>query len=74
IANLRQLFTVREGLNPYDFSLPKAAQGIPPLKEGPVKKVTIDIETMKKEFYDEMEWNTETGMPAESKLKELDLV
>ena len=73
IGALRQMFTVREGINPIDFNYPKALQGSPPLKEGPLKKITIDIDTMKKEFYREMEWDLKTGMPVDSKLKELGL-
>jgi aldehyde:ferredoxin oxidoreductase len=73
IGNLRQIFTVREGYNPIDFNYPKPAQGSPPLKEGPLKKVTLDIDTMKNEFYEEMDWDKKTGMPSKKKLKELGL-
>lgn len=74
IGDLRQMFTAREGQNPYNFKFPKVAQGIPPLKEGPLKGITVDIETMKKEFFKEMDWDTKTGMPSEARLKELDLI
>ncbi len=74
IGDLRQMFTVREGLNPYNFEFPKIAQGVTPLKEGPLKGITIDIETMKKEFFEEMDWDTKTGMPSEARLRELELL
>ena len=73
IGNMRQIFTVREGSNPINFNYPKALQGDPPLKDGPLKKVKIDIDKMKKEFYEEMDWDLETGMPSEKKMKELGL-
>ena len=73
IANIRQIFTVREGSNPINFNYPKVLQGDPPPKDGPLKKVKVDIDTMKKEFYKEMDWDLETGMPSEKKMKELRL-
>ena len=74
IGDLRQMFTVREGLNPFNFAFPKIANGIPPLKEGPLKGNTVDIETMKKEYFKEMDWDTKTGMPSEERLKALGLI
>jgi len=71
IGVMRQLFTVREGLNPANFKYPEFARGS--LDKGPIKGIALDIDTMKKEFYDEMDWDLKTGLPSDKKLKELGL-
>ena len=73
IQNLRNLFNVREGIKPKDFALPERIAGKSPIKKGPLKGVQIDIDALKTDYYKEMEWNYETGMPSDEKLKELSL-
>jgi len=73
IQNLRHLFNIREGIKPKDFSLPKRAQGIPPHEEGPLKGITIDVDSLVKDYYNAMEWDMNTGMPSKKKIKELGL-
>lgn len=73
IQNIRHLFNVREGLLPRDFTLPKRAQGIPPHQDGPLKNITIDVESLVDEYYKAMEWDRETGMPSRKKIQELGL-
>lgn len=74
IGTLRHIYTIREGLNPFKFSFPKIAKGIPPLKEGPIEGNTVDIETMKKEYFKEMGWDMKTGKPSEDRLRKLELL
>ncbi|MBC7343692.1 MAG: aldehyde ferredoxin oxidoreductase family protein [Clostridia bacterium] len=73
IQNLRQAFNVREGIKPQDFRLPDRAIGKPPLESGPLAKITIDIDTMAREYYQAMQWNLSDGRPSLNKLKELGL-
>ena len=73
IQTLRHAFNVREGLRPADFKLPDRLIGKPPLKEGPTAGVTIDIDTLVKEYYEAMAWDTETGAPARERLSKLGL-
>jgi len=73
VATLRQAFNVREGISPKDFKLPKRAAGVPPLKEGPMANVTIDIDTLVGDYYKAMDWDPETGKPGKKKLQELGL-
>jgi aldehyde:ferredoxin oxidoreductase len=73
IQTLRHLFNTREGISPQDFVLPERIIGRPPLSDGPLKGVAIDIETLKAEYFREMGWNEETGIPSEEKLRELSL-
>ena len=46
---------------------------IPPLTAGPTAGVTIDEETLDREFLVEMEWDTGTSRPGREKLRELGL-
>jgi aldehyde:ferredoxin oxidoreductase len=73
IANLRQAFNVREGLNPLKFKVPDRVLGEPPLNEGPVAGVTVDEDTMIKEYLMAMDWDLKTAKPSKKKLLELGL-
>jgi aldehyde:ferredoxin oxidoreductase len=73
IANLRQAFNIREGLNPLKFRVSGRVLGKPPLKEGPVAGVTVDEDTMIKEYLTAMDWDLETAKPSKDKLLELGL-
>jgi len=73
IANIRQAFNIREGLNPLEFKVPDRVLGKPPLKEGPVAGVTIDEDTMIKEYLTAMDWDLKTAKPSKKKLLELGL-
>ncbi|MHA2253174.1 MAG: aldehyde ferredoxin oxidoreductase C-terminal domain-containing protein [Candidatus Kariarchaeaceae archaeon] len=74
IQNLRQLFNVREGIKPSDFNLPERIRGNPPLPSGPLAGKTIDIDTLRKEYFDAMDWNIHTGKPSEARLQKLELM
>jgi len=73
ISNLRQAFNIREGLNPLKFKVPDRVLGKPPLKEGPVAGVTVDEDTMIKEYLMAMDWDLKTAKPSKKKLLELGL-
>jgi len=73
IQTLRQCFNLREGIKPSDIKLPKRMIGIPPKMEGPLKGVTIDIESLRKEFYKKMGFDVNSGEPTKSTLKDLEL-
>lgn len=71
IADIRQAFNVREGINALAFSIPKRAYGMPPLEEGPTAGVTVEIDTLLKEHLEEMDWDPESAKPRAEKLIEL---
>jgi aldehyde:ferredoxin oxidoreductase len=73
ISNLRQAFNVREGLNSLQFKVPDRVLGRPPLKDGPVAGITIDEDTMIKEYFAAMDWDIKTAKPSKKKLQELGL-
>ena len=73
IANLRQAFNVREGINCLQFKVPGRVIGDPPLTEGPTAGFTLDEKTVDREFLAEMDWDLETAVPGRAKLQELGL-
>lgn len=73
IANIRQAFNIREGLNSLEYKVPGRVMGVPPLTEGPTTGVTYDEATLDREFLVEMDWDEKTTMPSKNKLKELGL-
>ncbi len=73
IANIRQAFNIREGLNPLQFKVPDRVLGRPPKKEGPLAGVTIDEDTLVKEYLAAMDWDQVTAKPSRKKLEELGL-
>ncbi|MDY7031338.1 MAG: aldehyde ferredoxin oxidoreductase family protein [Thermodesulfobacteriota bacterium] len=73
IQTIRQLFNVREGITPKDFSLPQRIVGDPPLSDGPLKGVTIDIEKLKSNYFKEMGWDYDSGIPSDQELKDISL-
>jgi len=73
ISNLRQAFNIREGLNPLQFKVPDRLLGRPPQKEGPLAGVTVDEETLIKDYLAVMDWNPKTAKLSKKKLQELGL-
>jgi aldehyde:ferredoxin oxidoreductase len=73
IGTLRHLFNLREGLNPLEYFMNPRAVGKPPLKEGPLANVTIDDDTMIKDYLKSMDWDLTTTEPSAKKLQELGL-
>ena len=71
IANIRQAFNIREGLNPLQFKIPARIVGKPPKEEGPLKGITLDEETMDREYISAMGWDSMTAKPSQQKLEEL---
>jgi len=73
IGTMRHLFNLREGLNPLKFFMNPRAVGKPPLKEGPLANVSIDDDTMIKDYLKAMDWDMNTTEPSARKLEELGL-
>ena len=61
ITTLLHGFNLREGFKPDDFKLPERARGNPPMKTGKLESVTIDSEGLKKQFYEAMGFDFQTG-------------
>lgn len=70
IFTMRQVFNLREGIEPAAFNLPDRVLGRPPFEKGPTSGVTVDLETMRREFYSAMNWD-ESGRPGKKRCAEL---
>jgi aldehyde:ferredoxin oxidoreductase len=73
ILNLRKAFNAREGVKIDDHDLNPRALGKPPLSKGPLKGVTIDMETLQKKYFEIVGWEYPDGYPTQAKMKELSL-
>jgi len=71
IANVRQAFNIREGINPLKFQNPNRMIGQPPIQYGPHAGQTIDEATIDREFCEAMQWDVQTTEPSKKRLVEL---
>ena len=69
IINVARLFNLREGFSGKDDILPKRSLQ-EPLPSGPGKGETVDLDTLKADYYQIMGWD-ENGVPSEETLKKL---
>jgi aldehyde:ferredoxin oxidoreductase len=47
--------------------------GIPPQSSGPLEGITVDIDTLTREYREAMEWDPLTGKPTDACLAQLGL-
>jgi len=73
IQTLRHCFNLREGIAPSDVKLPKRMLGQPPQAEGPVAGVTLDVDSLAREYRQAMGWNPDSGRPDDATLEKLGL-
>ncbi len=73
IANIRQAFNIREGIDQRQFRISNRLLGKPPHQEGPLAGVTVDADSLVREYLKAMGWDSETARPSDRKLKELGL-
>jgi aldehyde:ferredoxin oxidoreductase len=74
IQTLRQSFNMREGITAESVRLPDRMTGRPPQSEGPLAGVTIDVDSLARDYRRAMGWDVETGVPAQETLEKLGLV
>ncbi|MDP3063075.1 MAG: aldehyde ferredoxin oxidoreductase family protein [Chloroflexota bacterium] len=73
IGTLRHAFNLREGHNPLKRNVPQRMIGVPPLKEGNLKGVTVDLNTLAQDYLKALDWDTKTTVPSKKKLEWLGL-
>ena len=73
IAALRTAFNIREGVRSIDFDTPGRSIGQPPLEDGPLAGITVDLEAQVTDFCNAMGWDPRTGIPTKETLKGLGL-
>lgn len=74
ITNLRHAFNVREGVNPLvDWPVPGRMIGSPPQAVGPHQGITVDMDTMVRDYLAAAAWDPATTRPSREKLLSLGL-
>jgi aldehyde:ferredoxin oxidoreductase len=73
ISTLLHAFNLREGFKPADFTMPPRVYGDPPLKIGLLEGITVDVEGLKRQYYEAMGFDTTTGEIRKDRIKELGL-
>jgi aldehyde:ferredoxin oxidoreductase len=73
IQTLRHSFNLREGIRPADVKLPARMAGDPPQQEGPVAGVTLDMDSLAREYRQAMGWDPDSGRPNDATLNKLGL-
>ncbi|MDP8256863.1 MAG: aldehyde ferredoxin oxidoreductase family protein [Candidatus Alcyoniella australis] len=71
IQNIRKAFNIREGITLEDTRVTGRVMGVPPMADGPNAGVTIDQETMYREFHEAYGWEYPSGRPTKNKLQQL---
>ena len=73
ILCLRRAFNAREGIRPGDTELPPRAIGRPPMTQGPLQNMTVDLEYLEKVFLETVGWDPVTGAPTPETMREVGL-
>jgi len=73
IGTIRHAFNLREGLSSLEWQVPPIILGQPPVKQGNLRGVTIDAETMIKDYLKAMDWDPASTKPSQAKLQQLGL-
>lgn len=73
IATLLHAFNLREGFKPKEFTMPPRIAGNPPLKVGALKDITLDLEGLKRQYYEAMGFDPETGAIRKDRIEALGL-
>jgi aldehyde:ferredoxin oxidoreductase len=73
IQTVRHCFNIREGIQASDVKLPQRMLGRPPQEEGPLSGVTIDVDSLAREYRQAMGWDPENGKPDDATIEKLGL-
>ena len=71
IQTLRQLFNVKQGIDPAAVRLPRRMEGDPPLPSGPLKGIRLKNREQVSAHWRAFGWDAETGVPLPETVKRL---
>ncbi|MAE96281.1 MAG: aldehyde ferredoxin oxidoreductase [Deltaproteobacteria bacterium] len=72
IQTLRQMFSVKHGVEPKDAIMTGRVMGEPPLRTGNLKGITLPIEEMVSLHWKHFGWNEKTGLPEQEIVADLE--
>jgi aldehyde:ferredoxin oxidoreductase len=73
IQTQKQVFNIKQGLDPRSFKASARTLGIPPLTAGANRGRQVDLEIMRSDYWQELGWDPETGIPQPEKMRQLGL-
>jgi len=73
IQTLRQMFNIRQGIDPRQIKLSPRALGLPPLPRGANRGRSLDLEQMRHDYWQAIGWDAQTGIPTPQTLAALQL-
>ena len=63
IQTLRQMFNIKQGIDPWQFKMSSRMIGEPPLQAGPLKGRTVPIDDLMRVHWKTFGWGESTGIP-----------
>ena len=72
IQTMRQQFNIKHGIEPRDFFAADRSNGLSPLKEGPNKGRTVQVEALLNGYWLLMGWDGQTGKPTAQRIKAIE--
>jgi len=63
VQTLKQMFNIRQGIDPWDLRLSPRAYGVPPQDRGPNMGRTFDLDQMMRDYWEALGWDSNTGVP-----------
>jgi aldehyde:ferredoxin oxidoreductase len=73
IQTLRQMFNIKQGIDPKSLAAHPRSSGQPPLVDGVLQGRSFDLAEMIQDYWKMMGWDPETGIPNEETLASLEL-
>ncbi|WP_319406205.1 aldehyde ferredoxin oxidoreductase family protein [uncultured Desulfosarcina sp.] len=73
IQTVKQLFNIKQGIDPKDIRLSKRLLGDPPQTEGANKGRTVPLEKLRRYYWREMGYDMDSGVPTDTCLAQLGL-
>ena len=73
IQTLRQMFNIKQGIDPRRMKISRRAIGLPPQTEGANRGRTVELDEMMRDYWRAIGWDAETGVPLDETIKALGL-
>ena len=71
IQTLKQLFNIREGIDPWENRMNVRLAGQPAMKDGPNKGRAFDIDGLMRNYWKAIGWDERTGVPLDETTRDL---
>jgi len=73
IQTVRQMFNIKQGIAPVKIRVNPRALGFPPQESGPNSGAQVQLDEMRRNYWAEIGWDPETGIPTRETLLALGL-